>query len=114
MKRRRNPPFVHEYETQHGTTAYYLRKPGYPKVRLRIPDGCLPWSPSFMAIYEAAMTEMPAKPAIGASRVPGTVNAAMIGYFESSFATALGNQPSRPSAPSSKPSAPSTATSVSP
>ena len=86
MKRSRNPPFVHEYKTQHGTIAYYLRKPGYPKVRLRIPDGCLPWSPSFMAIYEAAMTEMPAKPAIGASRtVPGTVNAAMIGYFQSSF-----------------------------
>lgn len=86
MKRSRNPPFVHEYETQHGTTAYYLRKPGHSKVRLRIPDGCLPWSPSFMAIYEAAMTETPAKPAIGASRtVPGTVNAAMIGYFQSSF-----------------------------
>jgi integrase len=86
MKRSRNPPFVHEYETQHGTTAYYLRKPGHSKVRLRIPDECLPWSPSFMAIYEAAMTEMPAVPTIGASRtVPGTVNAAMVSYYQSSF-----------------------------
>jgi integrase len=97
MKRSRNPPFVHEYETQHGTTAYYLRKPGHPnKVRLRIPDGCLPWSPAFMAIYEAAMTEMPAKPAIGASRtVPGTVNAAMIGYFQSSFGSGVAESTKR-------------------
>jgi hypothetical protein len=46
----------------------------------------MPWSPSFMAIYEAAMTEMPAVPTIGASRtVPGTVNAAMVSYYQSSF-----------------------------
>ena len=79
IERRRNPAHLHEYQTQHGTTVYYLRKPGCPKVRLRIPEGCLPWSPAFMAIYEAAMSEAPAKPELGASRtVPGTVNAALI------------------------------------
>ena len=48
--KRRNPPHVHEYQNQHGTTVYYLRASGRPKVRLRIPDGVLPWSPTFMAV----------------------------------------------------------------
>jgi hypothetical protein len=30
--KRRNPPHVHEYQNQHGTTVYYLRKPGQPKI----------------------------------------------------------------------------------
>jgi integrase len=85
MKRStKNPPHVHEYENQHSKTVYYLRRPGYKKVRLRIPDDALPWSPRFMAIYDAALAEMPAAPTIGASKtVAGTVNAAMIGYFQS-------------------------------
>jgi integrase-like protein len=83
--KRRNPPHVHEYQNQHGTTVYYLRKPGHPKVRLRIPDGVLPWSPTFMAVYEAALAEVPPAPTIGAKRtVPGTVNAALISYYQSS------------------------------
>ncbi|OKO69389.1 hypothetical protein AC629_41225 [Bradyrhizobium sp. NAS80.1] len=86
--KRRNPRFVHEYQNQHGTPVYYLRKPGHPKFRLRIPDGCLPWSPSFMAIYEAAMAEAPAKPELGVGRtVPGTVNAALISYYQSTAFT---------------------------
>ena len=62
MKRSKNPPHVHEYENQHGNIVYYLRRPGYKKVRLRIPDDALPWSPRFMAIYDAAIAEMPAVP----------------------------------------------------
>jgi hypothetical protein len=86
--KRRNPPFVHEYETQHGTTTYYLRRPGYPKVRLRIPEGALPWSPRFMEVYDAAMAEAPAKPELGAGRrVPGTVNAALVSYYQSNAFT---------------------------
>src|SRR5437879_4845309 len=88
--KRRNPPHVHEYENQHGNTVYYLRRPGYKKVRLRIPDDALPWSPRFMAIYDAALTEMPAVPAIGASRtVPGTVDAALVSYYGSTDFAAL-------------------------
>src|SRR5262249_7699500 len=45
---------------------YYLRRRGFPRVRL---PG-LPWSPTFMAAYEAAMSG--ARTAIGAGRVkPG-------------------------------------------
>lgn len=81
---------MHEYQTRHGKTAYYLRRPGCRKVRLRIPDGALPWSPSFMALYETAMTEAPSAPAIGASRtVPGTVNAALVSYYQSTPFTDL-------------------------
>jgi hypothetical protein len=88
--KRRNPPFVHVYESRHGTTVYYLRKPGHPKVRLRIPDGVLPWSPSFMAIYETAMAEAPAKAQLGAGRtIPGTVNAAIVSYYGSTAFAAL-------------------------
>jgi integrase len=84
MKRRRNPPHVHEYDNQYETKVYYLRLPGRKKVRLRIPGGVLPWSPTFMAIYEEALAEMPSLPGIGASRtVPGTVNAALVGYYSS-------------------------------
>ena len=32
MKRRRNPPHVHEYQNQHGMLVYYLRRPGRKKV----------------------------------------------------------------------------------
>ena len=84
MKRRRNPPHVHEYQNQHGMLVYYLRRPGRKKVRLRIPDGALPWSPAFMAIYETALAEMPPSPSIGAKRtVPGTVDAALVSYYQS-------------------------------
>jgi hypothetical protein len=91
MDRRRNPPFVHEYTNRHGTTVYYLRRPGHKKIRLKIPDGALPWSPRFMEAYDAAMSSAPDAPAIGAGRtVPGTVNAAMISYFQSSFGNGVG------------------------
>jgi integrase len=82
--KRRNPPHIHEYQNRHGTTVYYLRKPGHPKVRLRIVDGVLPWSPTFMAVYEGALAEVPPAPTIGAKRtVPGTVNAALVSYYQS-------------------------------
>jgi hypothetical protein len=82
--KRRNPPHVHEYESQHGKRVYYLRRPGHKKVRLRVPEGALPWSPTFMAVYEAALAEIPASPTIGAGRaLPGTVNAALVSYYQS-------------------------------
>jgi integrase len=57
---------------------YYFRRRGFPRVRL---PG-LPWSPSFMAAYEAALTGP--RTAIGAGRVkPGSVAAAVSAYFDS-------------------------------
>jgi integrase len=86
--KRRNPDNVHEYENRHGKTVYYLRRPGQRKVRLRIPDGVLPWSPAFMEIYEAALSVAPATPTIGEGRtVLGTVNAAVVGYYQSTAFT---------------------------
>jgi integrase len=57
---------------------YYLRRRGFPRVRL---PG-LPWSPSFMAAYEAAMSGP--RTAIGAGRVkPGSVAAVVAEYLDS-------------------------------
>jgi len=57
---------------------YYLRRRGFPRVRL---PG-LPWSPTFMAAYEAAMSG--ARTAIGAGRVkPGSVAAVVAEYLDS-------------------------------
>src|SRR5262245_52079456 len=61
-----------------GRAYYYLRRRGYPRVRL---PG-LPWSPSFMAAYEAAMSTP--RTAIGAGRVkPGSVAAVVAEYLDS-------------------------------
>ena len=46
----------------------------------RVPLPGLPWSPQFMEVYEAALSGQPLQ--IGASRTkPGTVSAAIIGYY---------------------------------
>jgi integrase len=79
--KRRNPPMVHEFVNRHGKARFYLRRRGFPKVRL---PG-LPWSPEFMAAYEGALAGLPTKIELGASRtVAGTVNAALVSYYQSS------------------------------
>jgi integrase len=61
-----------------GRVYFYLRRPGFPRVRF---PG-LPWSPSFMAAYEAAMSGP--RTAIGAGRIkPGSVAAVVAEYFDS-------------------------------
>src|SRR5215831_16307693 len=61
-----------------GRVYFYLRRPGFPRVRF---PG-LPWSPSFMAAYEAAMSGP--RNAIGARRIkPGSVAAVIAEYFDS-------------------------------
>src|SRR5215467_3288991 len=61
-----------------GRAYYYLRRRGFSRVRL---PG-LPWSPTFMAAYEAAMSG--ARAAIGAGRVkPGSVAAVIAEYLDS-------------------------------
>ena len=50
----------------------------------------MPWSPAFMAVYDAAVSEMPAKPEIGVARtIAGTVNAALVSYYQSPTFTGL-------------------------
>ena len=79
MKLRR-PKYTHGDIDRHGNPRFYLRRPGHPKVRL---PG-LPWSPEFMAAYEAALKGEWGKREIGAKRtLEGTVNAALVSYYQS-------------------------------
>src|SRR5215831_19123513 len=73
------PKFVQAWvDSRDDRAYYYLRRRGFPRVRL---PG-LPWSPSFMAAYEAAMSG--ARTAIGAGRVkPGSVAAVIAEYLDS-------------------------------
>lgn len=79
------PPRIHHYINRHGKPVFYYREPGRPKVRLRGHPG----SPDFMAEYDAASVGEP-KSTLGASRtVPGTVNAALVSYYQSTAFNAL-------------------------
>jgi integrase len=75
------PPYVHAFIDRHGKPRFYFRRPGYK----RAPLPGLPWSAEFMAAYEAAKKgETAPRLEIGADRSrPGTVNAAVAGYFGS-------------------------------
>lgn len=81
MLRTKLPKYVNAF-TDHrdkSRTRYYLRRPGFKKV----PLPGLPWSPTFMAAYEAAMSGPPAP--VGIDRVkPGSFRAVAAGYFVSS------------------------------
>jgi integrase len=74
----RPPKFVHGFIDRHGKPRFYFRRAGFKKV----PLPGLPWSPAFMAVYEAAMAERPLE--IGASRTkPGTIRALAVAYCNS-------------------------------
>jgi integrase len=75
--KRRHPKYTHGFVDRHGHARFYFRKAGYKTVTL---PG-LPWSPTFMAAYEAALKNDKAE--IGATRtLPGTVSAALISYYQ--------------------------------
>jgi integrase len=78
---RRSPKYVQAFIDRHGKARFYFRKPGFKTV----PLPGLPWSPDFMAAYESAAASHPApRIEVGASRMkPGTVAAAVTGYFGS-------------------------------
>jgi len=77
--KRRHPKYTHAFVDRHGHARFYFRRAGYKSVTL---PG-LPWSPTFMATYEAALKDG-GKIEIRASRtIPGTVNAALIAYYQS-------------------------------
>jgi integrase len=83
---RRLPRYVHAFIDRHGRGRYYFRKAGHRKVAL---PG-LPFSTEFMDAYEAANEGAP-RIEVGAKRSkPGSVAAAVAGYFSSaSFASGL-------------------------
>jgi hypothetical protein len=75
---RRAPKYVHGFIDRHGKPRFYFRRRGFKKV----PLPGLPWSPEFMAAYEAALAGQPL--GIGSSRVkPGTIRALAVSYFNS-------------------------------
>jgi hypothetical protein len=91
----RLPKHVQAYVTPWGKQVYYLRKPGYPKIRLQVADDVVPWSPTFMTALEAAIDKLvvkddPKQIIVNRQAVAGTVNAALIGYYDSAAFKALG------------------------
>ncbi|WP_146101235.1 tyrosine-type recombinase/integrase [Bradyrhizobium sp. AC87j1] len=80
------PKYTHAFEDHDGTPRFYLRVPG----RKRVPLPGLPWSPEFMEARERALNADWEAPPLGASRtVAGTVNAALISYYQSGPFTSL-------------------------
>jgi integrase len=73
------PKYVQAWvDARDGRAYYYLRRRGFPRARL---PG-LPWSPSFMAAYEAALTGP--RNAIGAGRSKsGSVTFVVAAYLDS-------------------------------
>src|SRR5262249_29779002 len=70
--------YVQHWVDDEGRPHSYFRRRGFP----RVPLPGLPWSPSFMAAYEAAMSGP--RTAIGAGRVkPGSVAAVIAEYKDS-------------------------------
>jgi hypothetical protein len=72
------PKYVQAWVDREGRARHYFRRAGFPRVRL---PG-LPWSPSFMAVYEQALAAVP--PPIGANRTkPGSLSAVLVAYYGS-------------------------------
>ena len=72
-------PYIKSYKVR-GRVFYYFRRPGFKGIRLR----GLPGSAEFKAAYQEAMAGQPERLEIGARKTrPGTVNAAVVGYYNS-------------------------------
>jgi len=88
----RPPKFVHGYIDRHGRPRFYFRRAGFNSIRL---PG-LPWSPQFMAAYEAALAGQTGQIEVGARRTkPGTVNALVVAYFNSIAFRSLASETQR-------------------
>src|SRR5262249_49941951 len=74
---RRLPEGVVEDVDRHGNIRYYYRVKGRPKVRLR----GVPWTPEFMAQYEAAKNATPIRAPKGIT--PNTWRWLCVNYFGS-------------------------------
>src|SRR3954449_5540141 len=76
----RPPKYVQGFIDRHGKPRFYFRRAGFKPA----PLPGLPWSPGFMAAYEAASEVGPRE--IGASRTKvGAVNDAIVRYFAAGF-----------------------------
>jgi hypothetical protein len=77
---RKLPRYTQGWVDREGRAHHYFRRTGYP----RAPLPGLPWSVEFMAAYSTAIAAAPL--AIGAAKrsKPGSVPAAIAGYFDSS------------------------------
>ena len=74
-------PYINRYFDVRGKLRHDFRRRGFKKV----PLPGLPGSEEFMAVYQAALAGVESKLEVGASRTkPGTVNAAIVGYYTSS------------------------------
>jgi hypothetical protein len=83
----RLPPFTQAFIDRFGTPRFYLRRRGIK----RVPLPGLPWSREFMEARERALGGEWAAPKIGERKtVAGTVNAALVGHYQSTAFTALG------------------------
>ena len=72
------PKFINAFVDRHGHPRYYFRRPGFRRASL---PG-VPWSPEFMAAYEAALAG--AAVPIGATKVlPGSMHAVAVSYYAS-------------------------------
>jgi integrase len=75
---KRPPKYVQSLIDRHGRPRFYFRRAGFNPVAL----SGLPWSPEFMAAYEAAIAGQPVQ--IGSARTkPGTMRALAVSYFNS-------------------------------
>jgi integrase len=72
--------YIQEYRDRHGRLRRYFRRPGFK----RLPLPGVPGSDEFMTAYQLALAGQPSRIEIGAGRTkPGTVNAAIVGYYTS-------------------------------
>lgn len=78
---RKPPKYCHGFVDRHGRPRWYFRRPGYK----RTPLPGLPWSPEFMAAYEAAMAgESTARVEVGSDRTkPGSFSELVVAYYRS-------------------------------
>jgi integrase len=84
---KRPPKFVQGFIDRHGKPRFYFRRTGFKNV----PLPGLPWSPNFMAAYQAAFAGQTLQ--IGSKRVkPGTFRSLAVSYF-----TAIGFRSMKPS-----------------
>ncbi len=81
---RQPPKYCHGYIDCRGKPRWYLRRAGYK----RVPLPGLPWSPEFMAAYEAAMAGQKIVP--GKDRIkPGSVSGLIVLYYQTAAFTML-------------------------
>jgi hypothetical protein len=76
---RRPPKYVQGFVDRWGKPRFYYRRPGFTRVAL---PG-LPWSPEFMAAYEAALAGQPQIEPGKARHQPGTLNSVALRYMSS-------------------------------